>query len=172
MDRPPGRFFKELAGIAIYEAFKSIAWGLAVFLGGWIGERSAYVNGVVLAYEHRAWLTELFPRNDEFAVLIEDLNAVVFTIGDIDEALRPTDENVVRLIEVTGGGSQVSPGLDELSVLGKFNDARVGFSAVSVGNVDFSVQTSGDSGRPVERVHAGSGDPRLAECKQNVSIGA
>src|SRR5215831_4745653 len=56
-------------------------------LGGWIRKRGADVNGVVFADKHGAWLAELMPRGNEVAFLIEDLNAEIPTIGDIDAVL-------------------------------------------------------------------------------------
>src|SRR4030095_15396353 len=65
---------------------------------------------------HRAWLTELFPRGDKSTVLVEDLDAVVLTIGDVHVPSGADDIDVMRFPEVAGLRSHASPGLDELAV--------------------------------------------------------
>src|SRR5439155_9830644 len=64
-------------------------------LGCRVGESRAHIDGVVLAYEHRARFAELLPCGDEVAVLIEDLDALVPAIGDIAMVLRAAQKDVV-----------------------------------------------------------------------------
>ncbi len=72
---------------------------------------------------HRAWLTELLPRGDEVAVLIEDLHAIVLAVGHIHVTFRTADIEIVGFPEVAGLRSHASPGLDELPVFREFHDA-------------------------------------------------
>jgi hypothetical protein len=60
----------------------SVAWILAWLVRVVCGFRVSHVHGVVLVYENSAGPAELLPLGEEFAVLIEDLNAIVGAIGD------------------------------------------------------------------------------------------
>src|ERR1700680_544104 len=51
-------------------------------LGAGLAERGADIDRVVAAHEHRTRLAELRPGGDEAALLVEHLDAVVFTVGD------------------------------------------------------------------------------------------
>src|SRR5215475_8036750 len=44
----------------------------------------ADIKRIVRPDEDRAWLAKLMPRSDEIAVLIENLDAAVAPVGDID----------------------------------------------------------------------------------------
>src|SRR5713226_6739542 len=90
-----------------------------------IPECGADINRIVRPDRDRAWLAELMPGGDEIAVLIENLDATVATVGDIDAPERAADENVVRIIEIAGSRSFMAPGLDEPAVPGKFNDTAI-----------------------------------------------
>src|ERR1700674_4589716 len=48
-----------------------------------ISERGADIKRIVRPDKDRAWLAELMPRGDEIAVLIENLDATVATVGNI-----------------------------------------------------------------------------------------
>ena len=65
------------------------------------------------------------PRGDEIAVLIENLDAAVATVGNIDTPERAADENVVRIIEIAGRRPFMAPGLDEAAVAGKLKDSAI-----------------------------------------------
>jgi hypothetical protein len=70
-----------------------------------VSERGADIKRIVRPDIDRAWLAELMPGGDEIAVLIENLDATVATIGNIDTPERAADENVVRIIEIAGSRS-------------------------------------------------------------------
>ena len=135
-------------------------------LGCRIGESRAHIDGVVLAHEHGARLAELLPRGDEVAVLIEDLDALVLAIGDIDAVLRAAEEDVVRFVEIAGRGASFSPALDEFSILRKFQHAAVvvRIGQVAVGHEDIA-------GRPIERIRTVSGHALSAERHQHLAVG-
>src|SRR5262245_50756159 len=88
---------------------------LALF-SGWIGERGADVNRVILSDEDGTRLAELFPCSDKLAILVEYLNAVVFPVRDVDPAARATDEDVMRFVEFSWCGTLAPPLLDEASL--------------------------------------------------------
>src|SRR3984893_1926256 len=141
-------------------------------LGCWIGESRAHIEGVVLAHEHGARLAELLPRGDEVAVLIEDLDALVPAIGDIDAVLRAAEKNVVWFIEIAGCRASFSPALDESSVLREFQHAAIvmRIGQVAVGHEDIAVWRNGDAGRPVERIRTVSGHALSAERHQHLAV--
>src|SRR6202140_2956476 len=77
-----------------------------------IPERGADIKRIVRPDKDRAWLAKLMPGGDEIAVLIENLDATVATVGNIDMPERSADENVVRIIEIAGSRSFMAPGLE------------------------------------------------------------
>src|SRR5258705_5465576 len=84
--------------------------------------RGTDIDVVILVDMHRAWLTELLPRGDEVAVLIEHLHAIVLAIGHIHVAFRTADIEIVGFLEVAGPRSHAPPGLDELPVFREFHN--------------------------------------------------
>src|SRR5687768_4384908 len=75
--------------------------------------------------EQAADPAELAPRVEEFAVLVEDLDAMVPAVGD-DEASARIEGERVRRPELPGGRPELSPFLDVLPVLREPHDASVG----------------------------------------------
>src|SRR4029077_6913316 len=122
------------------------------FLPRRVGEGRADVDGVVAPDEEGTGLTELRPRGNEPAVLIEYLNAVVLSIGDVHPAARAADEKVMWLVEFAGRRSHAAPRLDEAPVARKLHDAS---SAVLVRRVTIrdeyvAVWRHGNARRPIE----------------------
>ncbi len=74
---------------------------------------------------------------DEIAVLVEDLDAVVVAVADVEPALGVEGERV-RLVEFAGTGAELAPRLDQFAVLGEFEDAVVA-CAVALGDEDVAV---------------------------------
>ena len=81
------------------------------------------------------------PSGDEIAVLIENLDTTVATIGNVDASHRAADRNIVRVIEIARCRSFVTPGLDEAAILGEFDDAAVirDIAAVAIGNKNIAI---------------------------------
>jgi hypothetical protein len=75
---------------------------------------------------HRAGLTELCPRGHERVVLVEHLDAIVQTIGDVHITLGPADVDVVGLPEVAWFRPHVPPRLHERAVRRVLDDATTG----------------------------------------------
>src|ERR1700730_15674810 len=75
-----------------------------------ISERGADIKRIVRSDKDRAWLAKSRPAGDEIAVLIENLDATVAAVGNLDAPERAADENVVRIIEIAGSRSFMAPG--------------------------------------------------------------
>src|SRR5262245_14315300 len=105
----------------------------------------------------RRWRTDVDILRLEIPVAVEDLNPIVASVADVDEALR-IDRHRVRDIELAWRGAARSPGLDVLAVLVELGDARV---AIAVGDVDVAGRIPGDIGRPIEVVAGHAGPLRL-----------
>src|SRR5262245_5876835 len=79
---------------------------------------------IVGAYANRVSLMNVRPDVEKLAVLVEDLNAVVGAIGDVDAPIAIGCDGV-RSVELPGSGSGRSPCHQVLSVLVELRDARV-----------------------------------------------
>src|ERR1039458_474811 len=132
---------------------------VTVAVGGFgIGD----IEDVAVADVETAGAAELSPLIEEFAVLVEDLDAVVGAVAD-EEAAGGIESQAVGSIELAGGRALLAPGLDERTVFGKLHHAGVGVAAVSVGDEDIAVGSEGHGGRLVERIGAIARDALLAE---------
>src|SRR4051812_7157908 len=80
------------------------------------------------------------------AVAIEDLNAVVAAIGDVDVVL-PIDGNVVRRVELPRLAAPRAPRLDPVAVFIELGDARI---RVAVADVDVVVAVPRNVGGTTE----------------------
>src|SRR5258708_4044082 len=69
---------------------------------------------------------------DEFSVGIEDLDAAVATVGDVDVVLG-IDGDAVRGVELTGLIARLAPRLEPVAVLVDFCDARIDIAIADVG---------------------------------------
>src|SRR5262249_13630845 len=107
------------------------------------------------------------PRGDKVAVLVEDLHAVVAAVGNVNAILGTSDGDVVRLIELARPRAVMAPGLDELAVFRKFQNAIV--LAVAICHKDVAIGRDGDARRLVEGIRAIALDSLLAERHQNLA---
>src|ERR1019366_9412709 len=128
------------------------------------------IKDVALADVEAAGAAELSPLIEKFAVLVEDLDAVVGAVPD-EEAAGGIESQAVGSIELAGGRALLAPGLDERAVFGKLHHAGVGVAAVSVGDEDLAVGSDGHGGRLVERIGAIARDALLAEGEQDFAVG-
>src|SRR5262245_33181145 len=69
------------------------------------------IDRVVAVDEDAARTAELLPLGDEFAFLVEDLDAVVVAVADEEAALRVHRQRV-RNVEFARAGALLAPGLD------------------------------------------------------------
>src|SRR5262249_25849709 len=140
--------------------------------GRLVAERDADINLVIRADEDRAWLAELMPGRDEIAVLVENLDTTVAAIGNVDATQRTAKGDIVRVIEIAGRRSFVTPGLDEAAILGEFHDAAVarGIAAMAIGNKNIAIVRNRHAGRPVESIRALSADAHLAKHHQHLAV--
>src|SRR5260370_3556550 len=69
---------------------------------------------------------------EEFPVGVEDLDAAIAAIGDVDIVLR-VDGDAVRRVELAGLVAGLAPGLEPVAVLIGFADARIDVAIADVG---------------------------------------
>ncbi len=95
------------------------------------------------------------------AVLIEDLDAIVLTVGHVDISLGTADENIVRLLEIARLRAHASPLLDERSVWRVLHHAAaVRFVwRMPIRHEDVAIRRNRHAGRPIERVRSFPGTP-------------
>ena len=112
------------------------------------------------------------PSADEIAVLVENLDATVATIGNVDASHRTADRNIVRIIEIARRRSFVTPGLDEPAILREFEDAGIvrGIATVAVGNKDIAICADRHASRPIEDICALTADTHLPKHHQNLTV--
>ena len=124
---------RAINGITDHDAalFTRLHLRRSVASGRLVAQRDADINLVIRANEDRAWLAKLMPGRDEFAVLIENLDTTVATIGNVDASHRTADRDIVRVIEIARHRSFVTPGLDEPAILGELEDAGIVRGAAS-----------------------------------------
>src|SRR5688572_2722146 len=130
-----------------------------------------HVDHVVLIDVHAARPAELVPLIEKRAVLIEDLNPVIRTIGNEEPAFRVHRQRV-RRVELAARRSPRAPLLDELAGSVVLDDARVAVSAVAVGDEDVTVRRGDHIGRLIEVHRVCAGHARHAETQQHFAIGA
>src|SRR5271154_4496352 len=104
------------------------------------------------------------PSGDEIAVLIENLDTTVAAIGNVDASHRTADRDIVRVIEIAGRRSFVTPRLDEAAILGEFDDAGVirRIAAMAIGNKNIAICRDRHTGRSIEGIGTTPADPHLA----------
>src|SRR5262245_26152927 len=130
-----------------------------------------HVKDVVAVNVDAARPAELLPLRDEIAILVEDLNAIVAAVADEDPSLR-IDGDGVRRVELAGPLAFPAPRLDEFPVLGKLHDARIGVSAMTIGDENVAVRRGHYVARTIEGVGPVTSNPRLAERHQHLSFRA
>src|ERR1700756_2799397 len=81
---------------------------------------------------------ELLPFGNELAVRLENLNAVVGAVGDVD-ASRRIERDAVRRLEFARPLAVLAPRGDECPVLGELDDTIVGALAVPIDDIDVAV---------------------------------
>src|ERR1039458_7539875 len=111
------------------------------------------IEDVALADVEAAGAAELSPLIEEFAVLVENLDAVIGAVAD-EQGPGGIESQAVGSIELAGSRAFLAPGFEERAVFGKLHHAGVGVPAVSVGDEDISVRSEGHRGRLVECIGA------------------
>ena len=157
------------------DADASFAAGIVAIARLVRGLRVGHIHGVVLIDENSAGAAKLFPLSDEFAVLIENLDAVVGTVAHKKTPLGIECKRVGR-IEFTGSRPQLSPFHDKFSILRELHDARIDLrirrGTVAVGHKQIAVGRHDESRRTVECVPSIAGDAGLAQRHQDFSVRA
>ena len=88
--------------------------------------------------------------DERVGLRVDDLDAAVAAIGDVDVALGVVGDGV-RRVELPGLVAARADRLDEVAVLGELRDARIG---VAVGDEDVTLEIEGDVGGPAEAAAA------------------
>src|SRR5262245_7397180 len=96
----------------------------------------------------------MIPSGDEIAVLIENLNTTVATICNVDASQRTAERYIVWVVEIARRRSLVTPGLDEVAILGELEDATVvrDIAAVTIGNKNVAIARNCHAGGPIESI--------------------
>src|SRR5207302_9390128 len=110
------------------------------------------------------------PNRFPSALSIENLDAAIATVGDINDVVI-VDHQTVRSVEVARLAAALTPGLDEISVLIELGDSRI---AVPVGDKHAAILAPADIRLLIEGGLAGSGtlnhmrqpSPGLRICSQ------
>ena len=107
------------------------------------------------------------------SILVEDLDPIVVPVAD-EQPASGVESDRVGCIELVRAGSSLSPGLEELAILGKFRNAIVtrSWSGVPFGDEDVAIGSDRHIGRLIEQAGLGAGDSGLAQRHQNLAIGA
>src|SRR5262249_16038329 len=129
------------------------------------------IDHVVLVDGNVARPPELLPFGNELADGLENLNAIVGAVGDIDAPHRIEGDAVWR-IEFARSLAVLAPRGDELSVLGELDDAVIGPGAVPIGEVDFAVGRDHDRASASQIAGAVAGHSRLAQNHQFLAVGS
>src|SRR4029077_12384857 len=96
----------------------------------------------------RLRVSEIADLRLEGAVIVEDLDAVVVAVGDVNIALC-IHGDTADIVELALARALLAPALDELAVLVEFGDARI---ALAIGNENVALGIPGDIGRTVEDI--------------------
>src|SRR5579864_2914538 len=98
---------------------------------------------------HAVGPVQIVPLRLPFAVAVENLDAMVLAVGDVNPAVGVT-ANIVRDVELAGVGAGLAPGREELAARRVFVDAGV---AVAVGDVEeVALRRQSGVGAAVERL--------------------
>ena len=109
---------------------------------------------------------EVLPLAQEVAIRIEDLDAKVLAVANVDEPLFVHGDPVGQ-VELAFAGTGPAPGLHETPLFGKLHDARV----VAVRDIDLPTGTEADIGGSVEAVGGLGGETLPPEDHQHPAHG-
>ena len=140
-----------LAGLVIN--VDSIAQVRRVFVDAQSGTQFTDVTDwIFLGRVHieRAGPVHVVPLGFVLAVAIENLHAIVFPVGNVNPAVF-VRHDVVHDIELSGIGTRLAPGQQELSIGRIFMHARI---SVAVGHVNIPLRRESHVGAAIERFAA------------------
>src|SRR5712671_4314644 len=146
-------FLRHLAGAAEFADDRPVQFHLVDFAGLVDVVRRIGIGDIkhrirTRGHADRLGISEIADLRLEGAVVVEDLDAVVVAVGDIDIALR-VNRNAADIVELALAGALLAPAFDEFAVLVEFGDARI---ALAVGDENVALGIPGDIGRTVEDV--------------------
>src|SRR5262245_65989614 len=114
---------------------------------------------------------ELLPVGDEFAIRLQDLDAIVATVGNVDPS-RTIKSDAMRRVEFACRLAMLSPRYDERSILSELHDAVIGAGAMSIDDIDVSVGRHHDGADSAQIARAVAGHARLAQNHQKMVVWA
>src|SRR5262249_55507596 len=164
------RLRNEGGDLAVLDAADADAWLEArIVARGRL--RIGDVDHVVLVDGNVARPPELLPFGNELAVRLENLNAVVGAVGDVD-ASRRIERDAVRRLEFARPLAALAPRGDECPVLGELDDTIVGALAVPIGDIDVAVGRDHDRAARAQIAGSVAGHSRLAQNHQHLAVGS
>jgi hypothetical protein len=92
----------------------------------------------------------IVPPRLVFAVAVEHLHAMVFSVGDTDKNVG-VGGDVMHNVELAGIGAGLAPAHDQFAIRAEHVDAGV---AIAVGNMDLALRRQRRVGAAVERLAA------------------
>src|SRR5262249_58731512 len=123
-----GRRRNEVHHLAVVHAADAYAAPAArIVIGGALivrGLRIDHVQHVVLVDGDAARPAELLPGRKKFSILVEDHDATVATVGDV-EAVLAVEGDRGRGTQMTVAGAATRKSFYEIFVLGEHHDTRV-----------------------------------------------
>jgi hypothetical protein len=97
---------------------------------------------ITLGRAYRAGTVQAVPLRLKLPLTIENLDTVIFPIGDVDPAVGVAVQ-IVRNIEFAGGNPRPPPGCQQFAGRRKFMDACI---TVAIGNIDVTARGKGGVG--------------------------
>ncbi len=98
---------------------------------------------------------EVSPLAQKFAVGIENLDAVILPVADVNRAFG-IHGNRMRRVEFTGPGAALAPVENVFSLVRKLHHARI---SVAIGDIELAGGSESDVRRPVEGLAVGARFP-------------
>src|SRR6266849_4877933 len=119
---------------------------------------------LVLSHEQRGNPSVSLPFVQELPIRVENLDARMVPIGDVNLSLR-VDHHIVRQAEFAGPRSSLAK-LEQIFSIAR--ELHYAGAAIPVAHIDIAIGREGHIGRQVEIVVARAGDSLLAEQHQNI----
>src|SRR5579862_954197 len=128
------------------------------------------VDHPLLVEKNVARAAELWPLFKELSVLIEDLYAVVHTVGHEDSASR-VQGNGMRFAKFAWASPFFPPSEEEFAVRRKFHNPIITILAMPVRDENVAIRSDHHSGRTIESVGPIACDAGLAQRHQHFPLG-
>src|SRR5712692_4636633 len=141
-------------------------FALRIDLQNAAGDSVGHIKGMVWG-QHQAKWTPQFPLPQKPAIPVEDLDAGILPVANIDQVAINHDR--VGSVELSGAGSLHSPAKQFIAVLVELQYPRI---PVAIRDVDVAVSVPGNVGWLIEVPHVISGNTHPPQCKQHLPFRA